>query len=124
MKNFQQKRILQRVIHSWPVLIFLSFLVLFFAWGMIGFIGKMMETRENRQIIESKVKELQQDKEKLTSDMVKLSTEEGREESIREKFGLAKEGEGMIVIIEDKDSVLVEDDKGGGFFDFLRNWFK
>ena len=38
---------------SWPVLLFLGILVLIFAWGVIGFIGKMQTTRENREIAEN-----------------------------------------------------------------------
>ena len=124
MKNFQQKRVFRNILQSWPVLILLSILVLFFAWGMIGFLGKMIDTRENRKIIENKVSELEREKEKLNADIASLKTEEGIEESIREKFGLAKEGEGMIVIVEDQNPPTESDGSSGGFFNFFWNLFK
>ena len=124
MKNFQQKRVLQNIAHSWPVLLGLSLLVLFFAWGMVGFVGKMIETRKNRQRVENKVAELEKEKEKLNSDIAQLKTEEGTEASIREKFGLAKEGEEMIVIVEDMNPPFKEDVSKKGFFSFFWNWFK
>src|SRR3989338_575841 len=98
MRNFQQKRGWRNILESWPILIFLGILVLFFAWGVIGFMGKMATTRENRKIAENKVAELREEKEKLSSDINKLNTDSGIEENIREKFGLAKEGEELIVI--------------------------
>ena len=105
---------------------FLGFLVLFFAWSVIGFLVKMEATRENRKLIEAKVVQLEEEKEKLSADIEKLKTDEGKEQSIREKFGLAKEGEGQIVIIEDKNKTEEENKKFGGFFSFLFfwNWFK
>ena len=81
-------------------------------------------TRENRKIAENKVQELELEKEKLSSDIAKLKTEKGIEENIREKFGLAKEGEGMIVIVEDKNPQTEQNDFSEGFFSFFKSWFK
>ena len=121
MRNFQQKRGFRNILHSKPVLVLLGILVLFFAWGVTGFLGKMNITRENRKIVENKVAELQKEKEKLSSDIAKLKTDQGVEESIREKFGLAKEGEGQIVIVEDKNPPAITDTSSGGFFSFFWN---
>ncbi len=124
MRSFQQKRGWRNVLESWPVLIFLAILVLFFAWGIIGFMGKMAVTRENRKIAENKVAELQNEKIRLSADISKLNTESGIEENIREKFGLAKEGEGLIIVVEDKNKTEIEDENSGGFFSFFKNLFK
>ena len=124
MRNFQQKRGLRNIIYSRPVLVFLGILVIFFAWGVVGFMGKMEITRENRKIAENTIAELEDKKEKLSSDISKLKTEDGVEESIRDKFGLVKEGENMIVVVEDKNLPVVEDVPSKGFFTFLKNWFK
>jgi cell division protein FtsB len=76
------------------------------------------------QVVENKVIELQKQKEKLSLDIEKLKTDEGVEESIRTKFGLAKEGEGEIVIVEDKNPSPPVEKSDGGFFSFLKNLFK
>lgn len=107
---------------SWPFLIAFGLLVLFFAWGVIGFLGKMQITRENRILAAAKVAELEKEKEKLASDIGKLNTPEGKEASIREKFGLAKEGEGEIIIVEEKPVPESEKKENGGFFSFLFFW--
>ena len=103
MKSFQQKRGFRNIIHSRPILALLGILVLIFAWSMIGFMNKMQMTIENRKIAEDKVAQLEEKKEKLSYDITRLKTDQGVEESIREKFGLAKEGEGLIIIIENKN---------------------
>ena len=124
MRNFQQKQRFKNILHSKIILTFFGILVLFFAWGVIGFMGKMKVTRENRKIAENKVAELEREKEKLSSDIAKLKSPDGIEESIREKFGLAKEGEGLIVVVEDKKKVEAENEESGWFLSFIKNLFK
>ncbi|OGI95703.1 hypothetical protein A2917_00055 [Candidatus Nomurabacteria bacterium RIFCSPLOWO2_01_FULL_42_17] len=127
MKSFQRKRGWRNILQSRPVLVFLGIVVSIFAWAVFGFMGKMQMTIKNRALAENKVAQLSKEKEKLSSDIAKLSTDSGVEESIREKFGLAKEGEGVIVVVEDKNQVEVREEDSGGFFSFLffwKNWFK
>ena len=124
MRNFQQKRGLREVIHSRPILVVLGLVVLFFAWGVIGFMGKTQITRENRKIAENKLAELEEKRDKLSLEIAKLRTESGIEENIREKFGLAKEVEGLIVVVEDQSKKEVEENQSGGFFSFFKNLFK
>ena len=109
---------------SWPVLAFLGMLLLLSMYWVIGFFNKMQITRENRKIAEAKVAELQKDQAKLSLDIAALKTEKGVEASIREKFGLAKEGEGEIVVVEDKNKPEVQEEKSGWFSNFFKNLFR
>ena len=124
MKSFQRKKGWRDIVQSKPVLFLLAMLVLFFAWGVVGFMGKMQLTIENRKIAEDRLKELQDKKIKLSSDISKLNTEQGIEENIRLKFGLAKEGEGVIVVVPDQDKEEVKEEKPSGFFSFIKSWFQ
>lgn len=124
MRNFQKRQNWKNIARSRPVLVFLAVLLLFFAYGVIGFMGKMELTRENRKIAENKVAQLEKEKARLSSDISKLNSQNGVEKSIREKFGLAKDGEGVIVILEDKNEIEVPKQESGGFFSFLKNLFK
>lgn len=127
MKSFQQKRGFRNIMYSRPILAILVILVIFFAWGVVGFMRKMVITIENRKITEDRVVELRKEKEKLSTGIAKLETEGGVEESIRDKFGLAKEGEGLIVVVDDKNKVEVLKEDSGGFLSslmFWKNWFK
>ena len=124
MKSFQHKRGWKDILQSRPVLVLLGILVLIFAWSVFGFMGKMQITRENRKIAEEKLIELEKQKEKLSSDIAKLKTDEGVEESIRAKFGLVKDGEGVIVIVEDKNPPAVPQQESKGFWSFFTDLFK
>ena len=122
MRSFQKSGRLKRIIQSKTFLIFFGIVILAFIYSMFDFIGKMEETGKNRKIVEDKITELEKSKEKLNSDITKLKTEQGIEESIREKFGLAKEGENMILIIDDKNSSEIpKNTDSGGFFSWLKS---
>ena len=84
----------------------------------------MQETEKNKKIAEDKVTTLEQQKEKLSADINDLSTTEGKEKLFRENFGLAKEGEDMIVIVEDKNPPVTPKPASSGFWSFLKNLFK
>ena len=109
---------------SKPILAVLGILLLVFAWGVISFMSKAAETSKNKKMAESKVAELETEKEKLSSDIARLKTEAGVEENIREKFGLAKEGEGLIVVVDDKNKAVDAEEDSGGFWVFLKNLFR
>jgi cell division protein FtsB len=102
MRNFQQKRGWRNIVESWPVMILLGLILLVFAWGVVGFMGKLSATRENRQMAENKLAELQNERNRLAADIASLKTDRGVEENIREKFGFGKEGEELIVVVDDQ----------------------
>ncbi|MES2315728.1 MAG: septum formation initiator family protein [Patescibacteria group bacterium] len=128
MANFQaskNKRKWKEALNSRPVLAFLFLILLVFAWSVFGFWGKMRETSKNKQIAENKIADLQAQKESLTSEIDKLKTNTGVEESIRDKFGLVKDGEGLIIIVDDKDKPEANQAAStGGFWSFLTGWLK
>ncbi len=127
MRNFQQKRNNRKwanLLQSKPVLALLSIGVFLFAWGVVSFLSKMDETSQNREIAERKTTELLEQKQDLTAKIAKLNTESGVEESIRDKFGLVKDGEQVIVVVDDKNPPKAEDSSSHGFFGFFKNLFK
>jgi competence protein ComGC len=125
MINFQRKRVWRNIVQSKPVLILLGVLILFFVWNILGFWNKMEETGKNKKMVEDKVAALKQQKEKLSSDINSLKTDQGKEKLFRESFGLAKEGEDMIVVVEDKNQAeVLKAAESSGFFSFFRNLFK
>ncbi len=127
MRNFQKKRVWSAIFQSKPILIILSIVILFFAWSVLGFWNKKEETSKNKKLAEDKVATLQKQKQDLSSQINNLKTDQGKEKIFRENYGLAKEGEGEIVIMDEKTSPAPPATNSGGFFSFLffwKNWFK
>jgi cell division protein FtsB len=124
MNNFQKKGMWRNVAQSKPVLALLSFTLIIFAWNILIFLNKMEDTNKNKKIAEDKVTALKLQKEKLTADISNLQTEQGKEKILRENFGLAKDGENLIVITEDKNPLAPAKPASSGFFSFFKNLFK
>ena len=77
-----------------------------------------------KKMAEEKVEALQKQKAQLSGDIDKLKTDQGVEDSIREKFGFAKPGEGMIVVVDDKPApVAPEEKKENGFEAWWKSLF-
>ena len=124
MRNFQRKRMWRDILQSKPILILLGIGILVFAWSVWGFWNKMQETEKNKKVIEDQITALQQQKEKLTSDINNLNTDQGKEQVFRENFGLAKDGENEIVILDNTTPPPASAPASSGFWGFLKNLFK
>lgn len=74
--------------------------VLVAASGVWGVYEKERESSERRREAEAELNDLLLRKEKLSSEMEKLKSDRGLEETLRKQFGLAEHGEGLIVIVE------------------------
>ena len=82
-------------------------------------------TRDNLAKIAASLESLQAREKMLSDEIESLKTESGREAEIREKYGLVKPGEEVIVVV-DKDGD--NDDKSAdletGFWGKIKNWFR
>src|SRR3989344_3909950 len=125
MRNFERNRGKKSIMESSPALIVLGIIILIFSWSVIRFWGKMAETRKNKEIAEAKTETLREQKGALRADIEKLETDRGKEEFFRENYGLAKEGEEVIIIV-DKAPTAEEPERGriSSFLSFFVNLFK
>jgi len=92
--------------HS-PLVLFILFCILvLFVYNIIGLIDKERETSNKKELILTQIETLRARENNLNTDIEKLKTEEGVEETIREKFQVVKEGEKMVVIVDPEKDVL------------------
>lgn len=124
MRGFQEKKRWRNILQSKPVLILLAIFTLFLAWSVLGLWGKMSVTGKSKRLTENKVAELQEQKQKLSADIEKLETEAGIEENIRAQLGLAREGESVVIIVDEKAPAESDQEKGGGFLNWLKKLFQ
>jgi cell division protein FtsB len=66
------------------------------AWDMYG---KFAEAAAARASTETQLQELQDRHQKIEADVQALSSERGLEAQVRERYGVAKPGEGQITIV-------------------------
>ncbi len=123
MRNHQENWF-KRVLHSYFGLALLAIFILFFAWNVIKFAEKAQETAKNKKIAQEKLTELENQKTQLSGEIDKLNTEKGVEASIRDKFGLAKDGEGLVVVVDDQSKSATAPKPPTGFWAKIKSWFK
>lgn len=102
-------------------------IVVIFAYNMIGLIKKERETSKNKTLILDQINSLKTREQDLSSGIAKLKTAEGTEDTIREKYQVVKQGEKMLVIIDDKSTTpsnTTDLSKSHGFWNFIKNLFK
>jgi len=80
-------------------------------------------TRHKLGSSQEEYSELTQRQEFLESEIERLGTPEGVEEEIRERFGFAKEGERVIVLVESDQSGASAGGSGSGFWSWLKGLF-
>ena len=97
-----------------------------FIYNIIGLIEKERETSKKKDLILSNIETLRGRETSLSKDIAKLKTEEGVEETIRDKYQVVKEGEKMVIIVdEEKKESLDSDNERNkhGFFEWIKRMF-
>ncbi|MCX6753904.1 MAG: septum formation initiator family protein [Candidatus Nomurabacteria bacterium] len=109
------------------MLILLFCILVLFIYNIIGLMEKERETAKKKDIILANIETLRNRESILTTDINKLKTEDGIEETIRDKYQVVKEGEKMVTIVDEekKNNVEVEAPvKDSSFLGWIKRLFK
>lgn len=123
MRDFQKRGKLRRLLESKLVLAVLAGVLLFSMWNLAVFWRKMSETGRNKEIAGERVKELEANKESLEYEIERLQSDRGIEEVLREDYGLSREGEGVIIVVEDQNALKAQVPKDTGFWAWVKGIF-
>src|SRR3990172_8407411 len=125
MAEFKKNKKLKGILFSKVTLLVLFVFSVILIILLIDIIPKEISTRRNKQTVLNQLNSLKDQSLALGSQIEKLKTNDGLEEKIREKFRVVKEGEGLIVIVDDQNSSNVAlTPKTASFWNFLKNLFK
>ena len=78
--------------------------------------GKEQDSRAFRAQAEEEQRHLTEQKMQLTSNIARLETARGKEETLRENYELGKRGEGLIIIVDPPEPEPIVEEKG------IRQW--
>lgn len=111
--------------HSPLMLLVLFVILVLFIYNIIGLMEKERETAQKKDIILSKIETYRAREKSLNYDIERLKTEDGVEETIRDKYQVVKEGEKMVVIVDEekKEAPLSEEKAKHGFFEWIKRTF-
>lgn len=104
MREFQRKRVLRKFLYSRVTLFFLLLALVFFIKSSIGAFENEKKSRANLQNAQDELAALQARQALLEGKIKRFQTPEGIEAEIREQFQVAKPGEKMVVVVEEKSA--------------------
>jgi cell division protein FtsB len=111
--------------HSPLVLLVLFCILVIFIFSIVGLSEKERETAKKKDIVLTQIENLRLREKTLNQDIDKLKTEEGVEETIRDKYQVVKQGEKMVIIVDEENKELppVAQTTGHGFISWLKSVF-
>lgn len=98
------------MMYSRGMLIGLGIIVLFLGNATWSVYKKWGEAKENRKLDESALTALAAREKHLSAENKRLGSDRGVEEELRKRFGVAKDGEEVFIVVNPKSS----DNAGGG----------
>jgi len=116
MREIRNKQRVWRLVYSRITIGFLAFLFLLGLSAIWNVYGKYQKSAEDRARAEENLQEFEERVTTLTEDVKRLKTKEGVEEEFRSTFGLVKEGEGVIVILDDEGDTEIQEKMNGSFW--------
>lgn len=100
MREFQERKNRKKKLYSIWTLLFLLVVIFLLTRGVIGVYEKEKSTKIDLQHLESQKADLENRYDAISKQANTLQTEAGLETAIREKFDVAKKGEGVIIIVD------------------------
>lgn len=123
MFDFQQKNKIRKFLYSRPVVALVLLVSAYFLYSTWSIYQKMVQSREKVLISQKQLLALSAKSTELDTSLADLQTQEGIEKEIRSKFGQAKVGENMAVIIPDKDVSTTSAKAQQTFFSKIKHFF-
>lgn len=125
MMEFQQKRQVKRILYSRTTLVVLGVIIVLLINSVWGVYKKRAISKENLNKAQASLDTLLAREETLSNEIDRLKSTAGVEEEIREKFGLVKPGEEVIIVV-DAESKLTDENmvENRNFWQKMIEWFK
>ena len=123
LEDFQEKKIISRIIYSLPVLIII--IVLVFA-VIVGIWKAYFAKRElDKEISEFKkhIEEIVASRQKTDEKLSMLKTPEGIEREARARFNLKKSDEEVVIFVDEENKPIVSQSRAASIFNAIKNFF-
>ena len=127
MKEFKQKRRLEKIVFSRFTFLIIFALLVSLAFPVIKGYQKSKEATTKSDLAREEIDDLNTRKDKLEANINRLNTPFGIEEELRGKFQIKKPGEEFVVIVEEDTEVSVNTQDGEediSLWNTIKNFFQ
>ena len=106
-------------------MVILVVIIIWLSISVWGVYRKQDMTKDNLLKTTVSLNNLKNREKMLTAEIESLKTNTGKEEEIREKYGLVKAGEEVIVVVDKDDNIdSVAEPLKVGFWEKIWGWFR
>ncbi len=124
MLEFQEKRRLKKILYSPFILVILIIILILMFRAVWGIYIKNDFTKHNLDRVNDDYYNLKQREEKLIDEISFLKTTDGQEEELREKYGVAKPNEEVIIIVNQNQKLVDDWTEPINWWQKIKLWFK
>jgi cell division protein FtsB len=105
MREFQDRRRVKKLLHSRYAIAALVIIIFLLAQAVWGIYIKYEKSKVFAEKAQADLTTLQNREKTLAKSIESLGTEEGKEKELRDRFGVVKSGEKMIILVDDPADV-------------------
>jgi cell division protein FtsB len=98
------RRVSKKRLSEYVVAALLALLVMWLLWLLFGIIRKEEIARHAVADTKGELASLEERRATLEQNIAELNTERGQEATLRETYGVAKPGEGVIIVVPPKEA--------------------
>lgn len=102
VKELEKRQRMRRLVYSWPSLLLLGLVTGLLVKGAAGILIIERENAHRVEVLESQNEALALREEGLNGEIERLKTDEGRIETIKEKFSATRDGEYVAIIVDER----------------------
>ncbi len=123
MHDFREKQKVRRFLYSKVTVGALAILVLFVGFKTWGIYQKERLSREMLEEAKATHADLSMRALALSNDIERLNTDIGFEEVVRDRYGVARKGENVVVLLDADDTGATEENEEEGFWEKVKEFF-
>lgn len=125
MSEFIKKKKYYKILYSRITLLLLMILIVVFLKATWNVYKKDKITRDNLNNAQEELNGIKGRETFLIEEIEKTKTEKGIEQEIRSKFNVVKEGEKVIMIVDEKEKPkIIENNETSGFLGWIESIFQ
>ncbi len=105
MREFQERRRTKKLLHSRYAIVFLIFLIILLSRSVWSVYVKYKKSENLAEKSRTELNALKLREESLAQSIEDLATTEGREKEFRDRFGVVRPGEKLVILVDNPHEV-------------------
>lgn len=123
--QLEQKRKVRKIIYSKVSIVFLVGICVLLGRGLVNIHDKARESMDRKNFSAGRLSQLESRETQLKKEIERLESRVGLEEELRTRYSFSKEGEKMIVIVDEKkENEAAETSEKDELSEKISTWFR